>query len=193
MNHDPWLEPWASALTAAAAGAPVLEIGCGAGRDTAELGALGLEVFAFDLSPEEAAKAASAAPGATVSVQSVLDPFPLEGTGIGVVVASLSLHYFPWRQTVEIVQRIRSTLRPGGLLLARFNSSEDVNFGALGHPQIEPGLYMVNGQPKRFFSEADVVALFAKGWRQRSRRHGVSLKYGQPKALWEVVVERTDG
>jgi hypothetical protein len=151
---------------------------------------MGLDVYAFDLSTEEAAKAAVAAPQAKVSAQSVLDPFPLEGQGIGVVVASLSLHYFTWSQTLALADRIRRTLRVGGIFLARFNSDQDIHYGAAGHQEIEPGLYSVNGQPKRFFAENELEALFSSGWRLLSKKHMVTLKYKNPKALWEVAVER---
>ncbi|MFV0680215.1 hypothetical protein [Ottowia sp.] len=70
------------------------------------------------------------------------------------------------------------------------NSTEDHNFGASGHPEIEPNFFMVNGQAKRFFDEASVAELFANGWRQLSLEHFVSRKYMKPKALWEVAVER---
>jgi len=190
VNHDPWLQSWASAIAAAAANHPVLEIGCGPGHDTAVLVGMGLDVYAFDLSKEEAAKAAVAAPRAQVSAQSVLDPFPLEGQGIGVVVASLSLHYFTWPQTAALAERIRTTLRVGGLFLARFNSDQDVHYGAVGHQELEPGLYSVNGQPKRFFAERDLDALFGSGWRLLSKKHMVTRKYQHPKALWEVAVAR---
>lgn len=168
----------------------MLEIGCGPGHDTKALVAMGLDVHAFDVSPEEAATAAAAAPQAKVSVQSVLDPFPLEGQGVGLVVASLSLHYFTWGDTLALAERIRQTLRIGGILLARFNSDQDVHFGAVGHQEIEPGLYSVNGQPKRFFSERDLDCLFRSGWRLLSKEHKVTLKYRHPKTLWEVAVER---
>ncbi len=119
--NDPWLQRWLPALATAANGGPVLEIGCGAGDDTVVLIRAGLSVVAFDRSPDAVATTIASAPAATVSVHDLSDPFPLEGAGIGAVVASLSLHYFPWNQTLSIVERIRGTLRAGGLLLARFN------------------------------------------------------------------------
>jgi len=187
-NPDPWLSAWQTAIVAAAGRGPVLEIGCGAGHDTAVLVDMGVDVVAFDIDGEAVSRAKAAAPAAAVSVQSVLDPFPLEGQGIGVVVASLSLHYFGWSQTRSIVHRIRRTLREGGLLLARFNSDQDVHHGAIGFPEIERGLYAVNGLAKRFFSDRDVDALFQGGWRVLSKEHRTSTKYERPKALWEVVV-----
>ena len=110
---------------------------------------------------------------------------------VGLVVASLSLHYFPWAETQAIVTRIHAALRPGGLLLCRLNSTEDRNFGATGHPEIEPHYYLVDGEPKRFFDRPAVVALFAEGWKQLSLEHFVTRKYVRSKALWEAVLERT--
>jgi len=188
MSEDPWLERWIPALKSATSGSALLEIGCGSGQDTRTLLVHGLKVVAFDLSHEQVAKARLAAPGASISVQSVLEPFPLEGAGIGAVVASLSLHYFTWQETASLVERVRRTLKPGGILLARFNSTEDVNYGAVGHQEIEPGLFLVEGQKKRFFSRDSINRLFGPAWQIQSMQHMVTHKYQSPKSLWEVVV-----
>jgi SAM-dependent methyltransferase len=190
MLADRWLHQWLPMLAKASAGSPVLEIGCGSGADTVELLRSGLQVVAFDLSPGAVAAAKEAAPGAEITVQSVAQPFPLEGTGIGVVIASLSLHYFSWAETLSLVARVRETLKPGGVFLCRLNSTEDKNYGSVGHPEIESGLYLVNGHPKRFFSESDIDTLFENSWKVVSREHKSSSKYGLPKYMWEVVAER---
>jgi len=119
MTADPWLQRWLPRIAETARGAPILEIGCGVGDDTAVLTQCGLEVVAFDLSPEAVSEARNAAPAAIITVQSVEQPFPLEGSGIGVVIASLSLHYFSWGQTQRVLARIRTTLKRDGLLLCR--------------------------------------------------------------------------
>jgi SAM-dependent methyltransferase len=190
MFTDPWLSRWLPLIAQATNGGPLLEIGCGSGADTSELMRNGLHVVAFDLSPEAVQAAKRAAPSASITVQSVTDPFPLEGTGLGAVIASLSLHYFTWAQTISMAARIHSTLKPGGLFLCRLNSSEDKNFGSIGNPEIEPGLYLVNGQPKRFFSKADVEKMFFQGWKQLSCEQTSSRKYGLQKHMWEVAVRR---
>ncbi|MBZ8143420.1 SAM-dependent methyltransferase, partial [Rubrivivax gelatinosus] len=164
MLHDPWLAPWLPQLKDSAGNRPVLEIGCGTGADTATLAEAGLAVVAFDLSAASAAATRLRVPGAEVHHQDVRAPFPL-GTGeAGAVIASLSLHYFPWAETLDLVRRIRETLQPGGLFLCRLNSVEDKHFGATGHPAIEPNYYLVDGQPKRFFDERCTADLFASGW-----------------------------
>ncbi|MCL5424036.1 MAG: hypothetical protein M1154_00035 [Gammaproteobacteria bacterium] len=100
--------------------------------------------------------------------------------------------YFAWNETQALVQRIRSTLRPGGILLCRLNSTEDHNFGASGHTELEPNLFLVEGNPKRFFDKASVELLFGEGWNTLSMEHYVTSKYVKPKALWEIVLERSD-
>jgi hypothetical protein len=83
-------------------------------------------------------------------------------------------------------------LHPAGVLLCRLNSTEDHHYGASGHPQIAPNFYRVKGEPKRFFDRAAIELLFAQGWRILSLEHFTTGKYAKEKALWEVVLERSD-
>lgn len=193
MPTDDWLDPWLPELTARTAGLPVMEIGCGSGDDTATLAAAGLSVVAFDLSPEAVATARARVPKARITCQDVREPFPLGAGAAGAVVASLSLHYFAWDETLALAQRIHAVLRPGGLLLCRLNSTEDTHFGARGHRAIEENFFDVNGERKRFFDAAAIDRLFASGWQRVSTRHAVTGKYGLPKSLWEVALLRDDG
>ncbi|MDP2818278.1 MAG: class I SAM-dependent methyltransferase [Polaromonas sp.] len=190
MFSDPWLKRWLPLAVTHAGEGPVLEIGCGHGDDTAVLAGAGLRVTAFDLSRAAVAVAKARVPSATVTRRDIRDPFPLEAQQAGLVVASLSLHYFSWEETQSIVQRVREVLRPGGLLLCRLNSTEDHHFGASGHQEIEPNFYLVNGEPKRFFDETAIELLLATGWRRLSLEHFVTRKYIKSKALWEVVLAR---
>ena len=190
MLHDPWLDRWLPEVVAAAGADPVFEIGCGNGADTATLAGAGLRVIAIDLSDDAVRTTRRKVPSAQVERQDVRAPFPAGAAGLGAVVASLSLHYFPWDETQRLVARIHAVLRPGGLLLCRLNSTEDLHFGARGHPPIEPGLFLIDGAPKRFFDEAAVRALFAEGWTPLSLQHVTTRKYVRAKALWEVVLRR---
>lgn len=190
MLHDPWLTRWLPVLKEAAGTRPVLEIGCGMGADTSTLVAAGLRVVAFDISPVSVAATRLRVPAAKVVCQDARSPFPVEPGQAGAVVASLSLHYFAWAETLELVQRIMSTLPHGGIFLCRLNSTEDTNFGAAGHPAIEENYYLVDGQPKRFFDERAVSELFARGWKLLSKEHQTTNKYVQTKALWEVAALR---
>ncbi len=190
MLSDPWLQRWLALAVSHAGNDAVLEIGCGHGDDTAVLAGAGLKVTAFDLSRPAVAVAKLRVPSANIECRDIRDPFPLAAGQAGLVVASLSLHYFGWEETETIVERVRQVLRPGGLLLCRLNSTEDYHFGASGHPEIEPHFFRVDGEPKRFFDEADINRLFGNGWRRQSLEHFVTRKYLLSKALWEVVLER---
>lgn len=192
MLSDRWLTRWLPLIAERAEADPVFEIGCGHGDDTATLAAAGLRVVAFDLSAIAVAAARLRVPSASIECRDIRDPFPASVRQVGVVVASLSLHYFPWEETLTLAQRIRTVLRPGGVLLCRMNSTEDHHFGARGHPEIEPNYFLVDGQPKRFFDRASMCSLFADGWNELSLEHFVTRKYIRPKALWEGVFERRE-
>ncbi|KEZ03382.1 methyltransferase [Burkholderia sp. MSh2] len=190
MFPDPWLDRWLPLINARAADRPVLEIGCGYGDDTATLASAGLHVIGFDLSLAAVAATKIRVPSAKIARRDIRDPLPDDATDVGVALASLSLHYFSWDETVSIVDRVRSAIRPGGVLLCRLNSTLDSNFGAEGHEEIEPGYFLVDGQPKRFFDENAVRRLFADGWNTLALEHVMTDKYRQPKAAWEIVLER---
>lgn len=190
MLTDPWLNRWLPLVRERAGKDIVLEIGCGHGDDTTVLSNAGLGVCAFDLSRTAVGLAKIRAPNAIVECRDVREPFPEQCRELGVVVASLSLHYFAWDETLALIRKIRSTLRPGGVLLCRLNSTQDRNFGASGHPQLESNFFLVDGAPKRFFDETSIDSLFADGWKRISMEHYFTGKYVKPKALWEVVLEK---
>jgi SAM-dependent methyltransferase len=190
MLTDRWLQRWLPRVSERAGNAPVLEIGCGRGADTATLVAAGLHVVAFDLSPSNVAAAQARVPQATITCQDARAPFPDVSRPFGVVVASLSLHYFSWRDTVTLAARIHAALQPHGLLLCRLNSTRDHHYGAQGHPAIEDNYFDVRGEPKRFFDGAAISRLFATGWHTLSMQELTSYKYVLPKVLWELALER---
>ncbi|WP_422010850.1 class I SAM-dependent methyltransferase [Reyranella sp.] len=192
MAGDPWLARWLALIAGRAGGQPVLELGCGGGRDTATLAAAGHRVVAIELSPEASADARRRVPEAEIHCQDIRAPFPLTPGSVGVVVASLSLHYFDWPETSTLVKRVWTALRPDGVLLCRLNSTNDHHFGAVGHPEIERNFYLVDGAPKRFFDRDSVDRLFAHGWHPISVEEKVIDRYDHPKSVWEAVLERDD-
>jgi len=191
-DGDPWLDPWLALLRAHGSEHEVLELGCGSGRDTAVLHAAGLQVTAIDADALAIESARRQLPGVRFEVQDLREPFPELATPAGAVLASLCLHYFSWPETEAIVARVHQALRPGGLLLCRVNADDDWHFGANGHEAIEPGLFLVHGQLKRFFSETAMHRLFGSGWTCLSLRKQRIDRYAQPKSVWEFVGLRRD-
>lgn len=189
-TSDPWLQRWLTLIAERAAGLPILELGCGGGRDSEVLAAAGHQVVGLDLSPTAIANTRMRVPSATFHCQDIKAPWPVERAGV--VLASLSLHYFPWPETETLVERIRATLCPQGVLLCRLNSTNDHHHGASGHPEIAENFYSVDGEPKRFFDRAAVDRLFAHGWHMLHNEEGVIARYDHPKSAWETILERID-
>jgi len=188
MRADPWLDRWLPLVAERAGGLPVLELGCGTGRDTATLSRAGHRVVALDLSRLSLLLAKVRVPSGTFHCRDLQAPFPVDAAGV--VLASLSLHYFPWPETLALVDRIRAILKPGGVLLCRLNSTRDEHFGAVGHERLAENFYRVNGAPKRFFDRASLEALFGAGWNALSVREEAINRYVLPKWVWEAVLER---
>jgi SAM-dependent methyltransferase len=190
MDKDLWLQPWLALIAARCEDTPILELGCGGGRDTLVLTNAGFKVDALDISAEAIDEARRRCPDAHFHCQDLHAPFPLPPEGCRVVLASLCLHYFSWSDTVELSRRILAALQPGGVLLCRLNSTKDINYGAKGHPAVERNYYLVDGRRKRFFDRADVQELFAQGWNTLSLQEMTIHRYEMPKVVWEAVLER---
>jgi protein-L-isoaspartate O-methyltransferase len=94
MLRDPWLIRCLPLIVARAEASPVLEIGCGQGDDTAALAGAALRVIAFDLDRVAVGIAKARVPSAIVERRGIRDPWPEQARGLGVVVASQSLHDF---------------------------------------------------------------------------------------------------
>jgi SAM-dependent methyltransferase len=189
---DAWLERWADLIAAQASAPRILELGCGEGLDTAWLAQHGYsDLIAVDLDSKSLAQCAQHVPAAMVLRHDLRHPLPFADGSIDVVVASLCLHYFEWDKTREIAAGIRRCLKENGLLLCRLNSTRDVHYGAVGHPEIGPHYYLVDGESKRFFDEDEVRALFSEGWEMLAREELTIDRYEMPKTVWETVLRKS--
>lgn len=186
MRNDPWLEKWMRLLCEKSTGGFLLELGCGSGWDTAELAAAGLNVIAADIARSKLPECVHAAPGAGILQLNLSYPLPFCDHSMAVILASLSLHYFSWDKTLQIEAELRRCLQPGGVLIARFNSTRDYHYGASSEQEIEPNFYRVGGQTKRFFDEA-CVKKFLHGWEIRFLEENVIQRYRNPKYVWEAM------
>lgn len=186
---DPWLERWLPLIVERAAGVPVLELGCGNGRDSVVLSGAGLAVTGIDRSSRALVEARARVPNGTFYEGDIRDGLP-DIRSFGAILASLVLHYFTWEETEELAQRLFGCLRHGGVLLVRVNSTEDHEHGARGHPEIAANYYLVDGKPKRFFDREGVLQLFDGAWNFLYLEQQVIQRYERPKVVWEAVLER---
>ncbi len=192
MKNDPWLNKWLALIKQKSANRPLLELGCGNGWDTAELIAAGCTVVAADISSKNLAECMKAVPQAHFVQLDNGKPLPFAGASIDVIVASLSLHYFTWAVTMQIASELRRCLKTDGMLLARFNSTHDYNFGAATAAlPIEPNLYFIGTMTKRFFDE-DHVRTFLQGWDIQFLEENTIHRYEKPKSVWEVMAFRRE-
>lgn len=192
MTNDPWLEKWLDLICRTSAGGRLLELGCGSGWDTAELVSAGCCVIAADISGGKLRECAQAAPEAGLLQLTLADPLPFPARSMRVILASLSLHYFSWERTLQIESELRRCIQPGGVLLARFNSTRDFHYGAASAEEIEPNFYRVGAWTKRFFDESSVKKLL-RLWDIRFLEENIIHRYRKPKYVWEAMAVNRQG
>lgn len=120
------LEPFLARLRT---GAEILELGCGNGRDSAEMMARGFRVTPTDGTPEMAAEAARRL-GVEVRVLR-FDQMDFVGAFDGVWANACLLHV-PRDKLGDVLARIHAALRPGGVFYASFKAGEAEGHDELG-------------------------------------------------------------
>lgn len=175
------------------AGRRVLDAGCGTGMDSRRLCRAGFAVVAFDRAP--LAAAAAEAPGAMLLRADLGRPLPFRDGVFDGVVASLSLHYLPWRETRAAFAELRRVMRAGGPFLFRVNATDDVHHGAGEGERLEPNFYRTprpsHSETKRFFDEAMVRAAIEGVFTVERLEHQEIHRYELPKQVWECLARAT--
>jgi SAM-dependent methyltransferase len=95
------------------------DLGCGPGRITTYLAALGLDAFGIDLSPEMIAVARKTCPELSFDVGNLYD-LDLPDDSLGGALAWYSLVHTPPEDLPKVFAEIHRVLAPGGLLLHAF-------------------------------------------------------------------------
>ena len=105
-------------------GAEVLELGCGAGLPMTAAIARDRRLTGVDISGSQIALARRNVPGATF-FQADLTTFETAPVSVDAVVAFYVLTHVPRDELAALLGRIRSWLRPGGVLIASFGVEDD--------------------------------------------------------------------
>ena len=190
-DRDAWLERWRSILETNR-DAPILDLGCGAGEDARTLTRWGFRVVAADFSEKALEVTGKRAPGARTKNVDLKRGLPFPDDHFQAIVASLSLHYFPWLKTAEIFKDVRRCLTSDGHLLARLNSTRDDHYAAAQKKEIEPNFYLVDDHPKRLFDRKGINEIFARGWDLVSAAERTTGRYGEEKTLWEIIARKSN-
>jgi SAM-dependent methyltransferase len=186
MENDPWLKKWLELIQKKSSGGRVLELGCGSGWDTVDLLSAGCRVTAGDISGARLAQCAASTVGADILQFDLGKPLPFADHSAAVILASLSLHFFSWDNTLQIESELRRCIQSGGILLARFNSTHDFHHDAPPTEELEPNFYRVGTWTKRFFDE-DSARRFLNGWDIQFLEENVIDRYRNPKHVWEAM------
>lgn len=184
-----WLDAFDVLLQVTVPGRVLLELGCGEGRDTRRLTSCGGEVLAVDHRFDALRTCRSRAPGALPVRLDIAASLPFPDRRFALVMANLSLHHFDASTTRAVMREVRRVLRDDGALVLRVDSARDVNYGATGVPEIEPGVHLVKGYRKRFFDRDAIVALASSDdWRLLSLEERLIDRYERPKHIWQAVL-----
>ncbi|MGY2060519.1 class I SAM-dependent DNA methyltransferase [Nocardia gipuzkoensis] len=103
---------------------PVVEVGCGPGRITAHLDALGVEVSGIDLSSEMIRLARAAYPGLSFEV-AAMESLDLPDRSLGGIVAWYSIIHTPPEHVPAILSKFARALTAGGHLLLAFQTVDE--------------------------------------------------------------------
>lgn len=185
-RYSLWLERWLPLLSEGGS-TRVLDLGCGSGGDSAYLSRAGHRVVAVDFCAAALTLVSRVAPTVPCLHADMREGLPFAAQAFGVVVANLSLHYFPAAELDRILREVRRCLRDDGWFLARFNSTRDVNYGAEGRSSARPACFEVDGMLKCFFDRASLIELLGAGWRLVSLEEYAMDDYGPSKVVWEGV------
>jgi SAM-dependent methyltransferase len=118
------------------AGTDVLDLGCGAGVPMTQALADGRRVTGVDISTRQLALARAHVPSATF-IHADMTSVDFRAGSFDAVVAFYALTHVPRDLQAELLQHIRSWLRPGGLLIATMgaqDSDDEVEADWLGVP-----------------------------------------------------------
>jgi ubiquinone/menaquinone biosynthesis C-methylase UbiE len=178
-----WLKKYETQLY----GKTILEIGCGGGDDTKVLAKIADSIIAIDKDINGLKELSDTFANVVTQQIDISDGIFFSENQFTAVIASLSLHYFTQSQTENIINNIQYSLVRNGNLLVRVNSTKDINYGAVGYPEIESGLFNVDGQPKCFFTKDNVLDYFSKNWQVNHLEEKTIDRYQKPKVIWEFI------
>ncbi|OPJ58458.1 class I SAM-dependent methyltransferase [Clostridium oryzae] len=187
-KYDLWLDKYQDIL-AKSKDTPIVDLGCGFGNDTLYLKERGYEVISCDFSEQALIRLVSFIKDLNTICFDMTDGLPFENDSTKVIISDLSLHYFSWDKTKEIIKEIKRVLADEGTLLCRVNSTNDINYGAGQGIEIEKNFYDIDGELKRFFDEASLRELF-KEWDIKFIKETEMDRYKMKKVVWEIAVKK---
>ncbi len=163
----------------------LLDLGSGNGRDALFFANNGAKVHAIDIS-EQALSALKEKNQSIITEPQNFEHLNLPKNSFDVIYAHLSLHYFNNDKTMEILNIIKSALRPGGLFFVKVKSIEDWQYGE--GKQIAPHIFY-DGHTRHFFS-VDKLKTMLSGFNIIEIMESKDNYNGKNNAFIEAVVSK---
>ncbi len=185
---DVWLEKH-NELLLESIDVPILDIGCGLGNDTLYLIDRGYDVISCDFSKVALSKLVLLNNRVKTKCIDINDKLPFKNSSTKIIISDLSLHYFSWFDTTNILLEFSRVLDDQGKLFCRVNSTNDFNHGAGKGIELEKNFYENNGKTKRFFDEIHIRELF-KDWNIMYINETQISRYKYDKIAWEVIISK---
>ncbi|MQY27136.1 class I SAM-dependent methyltransferase [Nocardia aurantia] len=123
LDTKPFDRAMFAAFAESAGDGPVADLGCGPGRITGHLRALGLDAFGVDISPEMIRLARAAHPQLRFEL-GPMQQLDAADSSIGGIVAWYSIIHTPPQLLPEVFAEFGRVLRPGGPLLLGFLAAD---------------------------------------------------------------------
>lgn len=124
LPFDRWL---LERIVELADGAPIADIGCGAGQTTFHLAAAGAEVTGYDLAPAMVAEAREQFPDVSFEEGDfTMLPSLTTGAGLGAIVGWYSLIHLAGSELPPAIAILTSALRPGGWLAVSVHLGDEI-------------------------------------------------------------------
>ena len=171
----------------------VLDLGSGFGNDTDFLLKLGFNVISADISFSSLNCFVKQIHNSKPVQFDIRKVFPFPNSRFGIILANLSLHYFSYKQTNQIIEELANISKPDGLLLLRVNSKSDqslLDFSINGKGMIEKDFFVVKGIPRRYFDEQNIKFFFSSFWKIITINEKMINYHGNNKKVWEVFLRK---
>lgn len=182
-KYDGWLDKYPAFLLGCD---NVLDLGCGSGTNIEAILGKCQKVCAadFSISAIELVKKKYAEASVSTYCFDMREIFPFSDHTFDAVIADLSLHYFDMIETQGIFSEIKRTLKCSGKLIARVHSINSLKPGLISME--EPGLYLVDGYPRKYFTITEIAQLLAE-WNTHVLKEDTIYRYKQIKEIIEFV------
>ena len=170
----------------------IVDLGCGKGANSIYLHERGFNVLACDFSPSALGFINQTYPSIQTRCFDMVHEFPDDIKDVGIVLASLSTHYFTLDDTIKLYDNIRAALTLGGYFIFRVNSKKEFEYKNKANVAgiLEEDYYILkDGTTKRYF-DVDSVSQLLNGFSIIQVNEDESLYHSNEKYYIEGVAQK---